>query len=382
VFVNTSALPPNTYSGAVTVSGSGVSPQTIQVSLTVTRPSFFVDPISLTFNAQAGGVSPDPQTINLFFGGAPFSITASDITLSGGGWLFVTQPSAPPTAVTVSVNINGLVRGTYNGTVTLTPADTTIPAIRVQVSLTVNAGPGPIINGVVNAASGVPGPVAPGEMVTIFGVNPGPAGALSLTLTSSNTVATSLGGIRVLFDGIPAPLTYVSSTQINAIVPYEIFGRVHTQLQVEFNGVASQPVDLGVTTSAPGIFTVLAPNGSLIPNQAAALNQDNSVNAQGNGALPNSIVTLFATGEGQTSPPGVTGAITGSTLSQPLLPVTVQIAGLPATVAYAGTAPGLVAGVMQVNVRVPPTVPRGLQVQVIVSVGGTPSNTASIAIAP
>jgi uncharacterized protein (TIGR03437 family) len=112
------------------------------------------------------------------------------------------------------------------------------------------------------------------------------------------------------------------------------------------------------------------------------LNQDNSVNGQGNGALPSSIVTLFATGEGQTSPPGVTGAITGATLSQPLLPVAVQIAGLPAIVTYAGTAPGLVAGVMQVNVSIPATVPRGLQVQVTLSVGGNMSNTASIAIAP
>jgi uncharacterized protein (TIGR03437 family) len=382
VFVNTSALAPATYNGIITVSGTGVSSQTIQVSLTVTRQAFSVDPLSLMFNAQAGGPSPDPQTVNLFFSGGPFSITASDVTLSGGSWLFVTQPSAAPTAVTVSVNINGLARGTYNGTITFTPADTTIPAIRVQVSLTINAGPGAVINGVVNAASGVPGPVAPGEIITIFGVNPGPAAPLSLTLTSSNTVATSLGGIRVLFDGIPGPLTYVSATQINAIVPYEIFGRVHTQLQVEFNGVASQAVDLGVTTSTPGIFTVLAPNQSQIPNQAAALNQDNTVNGQGNGALPNSIVTLFATGEGQTSPSGVTGAITGATLSQPLLPVAVQIAGLPATVTYAGTAPGLVAGVMQVNVQVPATAPRGLQVQVTLNVGGNMSNTASIAIAP
>jgi uncharacterized protein (TIGR03437 family) len=381
VFVNTSALLPATYNGTITVSGSGVSPQTIQVTLNVTRPAFFANPLSLIFNAQAGGPPPDPQLINLFFNGGPFSVTVSDITLSGGNWLFATQPTAADPTVTVSINPSGLVRGSYNGTITLTPADNTIPTIRVPVSLTISAGAGAVINGVVNAASGVPGPVVPGEIVTIFGVNPGPPAPLSLTLSSPNTVATSLGGIRVLFDGIPAPLTYVSSTQINAIVPYEIFGRVNTQLQVEFNGVASQPVDLGVTTSAPGIFTVFSPQ-SQIPNQAAALNQDNSVNSQNNGALPSSIVTLFATGEGQTSPPGVTGAITGNTLSQPLLPVTVQIAGLPATVTYAGTAPGLVAGVMQVNVSIPATVPRGLQVQVTLSVGGNMSNTASIAIAP
>jgi uncharacterized protein (TIGR03437 family) len=382
VFVNTSTLAPATYSGTITVSGTGVSPQTIQVTLNVTRPAFNVNPLSLIFNAQSGGPSPDPQTINLFFTGAPFSLTVSETTLSGGNWLFVSQPTAALPAATVSLNINGLGRGTYNGTITFTPADNTIPPIRVSVSLTVTAGPGAVINGIVNAASGVPGPVAPGEIVTIFGVNPGPANPLSLTLTSSNMVATSLGGIRVLFDGIPGPLTYVSTTQINAIVPYEIFGRVDTQVQVEFNGVASQPVDTGVTTSVPGIFTVLAPGQSQTPNQAAALNQDGSVNSQNNGALPNSIVTLFVTGEGQTSPPGVTGAITGATLSQPLLPVTVQIAGLPATVSYAGSAPGLVAGVMQVNVRIPPSVPRGLQVQVIVSVGGNASNTASVAIAP
>ena len=94
------------------------------------------------------------------------------------------------------------------------------------------------------------------------------------------------------------------------------------------------------------------------------------------------MVTLFGTGEGQTNPPGLTGAIIGGTLAQPLLPVSVRIGGLPAEVTYDGSAPSLAAGVLQVNVRIPAGVPRGVPVPVTLTIDGATSNQASIAIAP
>jgi uncharacterized protein (TIGR03437 family) len=93
--------------------------------------------------------------------------------------------------------------------------------------------------------------------------------------------------------------------------------------------------------------------------QAAVLNQDNSINGPSNPATRGSVIQIFATGEGQTSPPGVTGSLTRSTPPLPVLPVKVTIAGLDAPLQFAGSAPDSVAGLMQVNALVPQGVTPG-----------------------
>lgn len=65
-------------------------------------------------------------------------------------------------------------------------------------------------DGVTNAASGLPGPPAPGEIVTIAGINIGPNMPALLTLDERGLVGAELTGVRVLFDDVPAPLLYVS----------------------------------------------------------------------------------------------------------------------------------------------------------------------------
>ena len=379
VTVNTANLPPGKYLGSVIVQqqGTGFS-LTLSVTVNVTAVTLSVDTQSLAFTFVPGVTPPAPQTINLL-SSVPIPVTVTTTTAAGGNWLFTTSSGATPTAITVTVNPVGLSRGTYNGTVILTPQDPTIAPVKIPVTLTISAGAGPVINGVVNSASNAPGPVSPGEFITIYGTGLGSTTPAILTLTAAGMISTTLSGTQVTFDGIPAPLVYVSATQVNAIVPYEIFGRTSTQLQVQYNGGTSQPVDLGVALSAPGIFLCLDCQPS---TQAAALNQDNTPNSVANGALPNSTITLFATGEGQTNPAGITGSITSSTLAQPLLPVSVRIGGLPATVSYAGSAPSLAEGVLQVNVQIPATVPRGSLVDVTLTIGDAMSNTAKIAIAP
>jgi uncharacterized protein (TIGR03437 family) len=151
----------------------------------------------------------------------------------------------------------------------------------------------------------------------------------------------------VLFDGTPSPLIYVSATQVSAIVPYALDGRVSTQIQVEYQGVQSAPIAVRIAGSAPGIFT-LDQNG-----QGAILNQDNSINSSTNGAAAGSIISIYATGDGAVVPQGVDGVIIGATLPMPRLPVTVTIGGQPADILYAGSAPGLPAGALQVNARIP-----------------------------
>ena len=86
--------------------------------------------------------------------------------------------------------------------------------------------------------------------------------------------------------------------------------------------------------------------------QTAAVNQDGSLNGPGNPARKSSLVVLYATGEGRVLPDAEDGSITTSPRS-PRLPVSVFIDGRPAQVVFAGSAPGIVAGVVQVNAYVP-----------------------------
>jgi uncharacterized protein (TIGR03437 family) len=86
-------------------------------------------------------------------------------------------------------------------------------------------------------------------------------------------------------------------------------------------------------------------------------------------AARGSVVQIFATGEGQTVPSGIDGKLAELPLAAPVLAVTVMIGGRPATVTYAGAAPGLVAGVMQVNAVVPDDVTPGPSVPIMIRAG-------------
>jgi uncharacterized protein (TIGR03437 family) len=174
-------------------------------------------------------------------------------------------------------------------------------------------------------------------------------------------VDTTVSNTRVLFDGVPGPILYTSDKQINAIVPYDLFGRVSTSIQVEYQGIRSAPLQFAVKDAAPGIFT-LDQSGR---NQGAILNQDGTVNGPNFPAAKGSVVSIYATGEGQTTPVGINGKIIGSDLRKPLLPVTVTINGIVINPQYAGSAPTLVSGALQVNVQIPANAPSGaLPVQI------------------
>jgi hypothetical protein len=124
-----------------------------------------------------------------------------------------------------------------------------------------------------------------------------------------------------------------------------------------------------VAATAPALFTA----DSSGKGPGAILNQDLSYNSAANPANPGDVVVLYCTGEGQTTPAGVDGLLaTGSTLPKPVANYSVTIGGQAATVLYAGAAPGLVAGVMQVNVQLPAGLPGGSQ-PVVLTVGGVAS---------
>ncbi len=124
-----------------------------------------------------------------------------------------------------------------------------------------------------------------------------------------------------------------------------------------------------IAATQPGIFAI----GGTGQGQAAALNQDLSINSAGNAAPRGELIALYATGAGFTSPQPPDGRLAART-SMVLAPVTVTIGGRNAEVLYAGAAPGLVAGVVQVNARIPADVVPGAQVPVTLGIGAAVSS--------
>jgi len=144
--------------------------------------------------------------------------------------------------------------------------------------------------------------------------------------------------------------------------------KASTKVEVERYGVRSNAVTMFTTMSSPALFTANASGAG----QGAIVNQEGSVNGQDTPAEKGSVVILYLTGEGQTDPGGVDGLLALSALPKPQMPVRVQIDGQNAEILYAGAAPGMVSGVMQVNVKVPGGAASG-SVQVQVTVGGATS---------
>ncbi len=273
-----------------------------------------------------------------------------------------TDPTAGPSAQSV----------TPNGTISIS-----FPGYGAAFVRLAQAQPQILAGGIGNAASYAGGGVAPGEIVAIFGNNLGPASGVSYQ-ASAGVVPNSLAGVRVWFDGIAAPIVYASAGQVNVVAPYEIAGESSTSVKVEYLGAFSPAVSVPVLPALPGIFTL---NGQGT-EQAAVLNQDFSVNSSTNPAARGSYIMIYATGEGVMSPAGVDGLV--ALVASPLPPpssVTVQIGGQPATVSYAGNAPGFVAGALQVNAIVPTTVTPGSAVPVVIQVNAASSpTTATIAV--
>jgi uncharacterized protein (TIGR03437 family) len=183
-----------------------------------------------------------------------------------------------------------------------------------------------------------------------------------------------MGGVQVIFLPLRvfAPLTYVSSAQINCVVPYEVAGVANLQVEVLYLGQTSNAFVLQTTTATPGLFTQTGSGtGSGAVEQYDPQGNYHGVNSTSNPASPGWILTVYGTGEGQTSPQGVTGRVISSANVFPVLnPMTATIDGLPANVTYSAEAYGLVSGVWQVNVQVPPGVHTGIPVNISLTLGG------------
>jgi uncharacterized protein (TIGR03437 family) len=327
-----SAFTPTSSANWVKFTASGtITPATLSVS---------ADPASLKPGVYTGAIQIDPQTsVQVNFtvlapgpvvtGISPAVIAlgseATTVTITGSGF----QPGA---TVQLSGGVALATKFIDSATlqITLDKPSLTQPvtfsftvvnplsAQSSPITLTVGT-PAPMFTaaGVVNAATFAAGPVAPGEIITIFGTN------LS-------------GGVT--FDGTPATPVFASPTQVNVTVPYSVTGPT-TVLQM---GAGS--AQLQVAPSAPGIF-------------AAALAGDG-------------IVVLYATG---------CGALTTDDLPRCALPVSVTVNDEPAQVLYAGIAPGLVQGANQINIQLPDDIATG-PLTIVLTAGDASSKPFTLAL--
>jgi uncharacterized protein (TIGR03437 family) len=272
------------------------------------------------------------------------------------------------------VNPANLGAGSYTGSITVSANGN--PQANIPVTFLVTTLP-PSIDHVANAASFLTGGVAPGEIVSVFGSYLGPAQAVYPTI-ANGLIATNLAGVQVMFNGYPGPILYASAGQINTIVPYELAGASNVSINVVFGKTQSNAVMLPVVSASPGIFSADASG----QGPGAILDLHYQLVSSSNPASAGSIIQVFATGQGQTSPPGVDGLIEPLSLPlpAPLLYAGATIANVPATIQYVGAAPGLVAGALQVNIVVPEGVPSGLA-PLFISFGGVDNSQTGILVA-
>lgn len=202
---------------------------------------------------------------------------------------------------------------------------------------------------IVSAASYTNDAVAPGEVLSVFGKSIGPATAHELELDGEGKVTADLGGTSVLVNGLPAPLLYAGPDQINLVTPFGMASSGKAHFEVRRDGTVIAQADRPAAPVHLGVFLV----DPAVDGSFAALNQDGSVNSHDNPAEGGSVVTLFLTGAGAMTPPAVDGARPATIVSQPVAPLYVAANASPATIEYAGNAPTLVQGIVQLNVRLP-----------------------------
>jgi uncharacterized protein (TIGR03437 family) len=273
-----------------------------------------------------------------------------------------------PAMVQIALNPNVVpylpVRSFYRLTVTFVKPGESCPACAgLTVDLNLIPPPPPAAGAILNAANIRSGAVAPGELVSIFGDHLGTP-PVSSQFDSSGLFPTSLGNSTVTINGIAAALLYVSTTQINAVVPYGVSGHKMVDMVVSHNGAKSAASTVPVADTAPGIFTASGTG----TGQGAILNSDGSPNSVANPVAKGLAISLFGTGSGVWSDNVADGGIFLTATRPPAAPVAVTIGGQPAAILYAGGAPFQPTGVCQVNAVVPAGVGSGPQ-PVLLTIG-------------
>jgi uncharacterized protein (TIGR03437 family) len=274
-------------------------------------------------DTSVSGASDDSDTLSIFAGQRSdqtltivvINKTGSDLVQTVSLANFAAGNSAQVWRYSPA-NLGAIVRDT-DAVVNGTGVIDTFPAnsITLLVVPSADSGTKPKVTSVVNAAS-YTAQIAPGTIVAVFGAGLGPATLASGTVSSTLMVETDAGGVRVLFDGVAAPVLWSRQDVVAAVVPYYAALKPSTHVQVEYQGRRSDPVETPVSAVAPGLFASNAQgNGN-----AAALNigpnGSLSINTPLNPAAAGSEIALYATGEGETDIPAVDGRVATDILAK------------------------------------------------------------------
>lgn len=360
---------------------------------------------ALGISGELGG---QVLTAGLYRSSAALSILAGDLVLDGRGdanAVFIMRTSesfsmAPGRRIiltggamaanvfwqvggSASIGLGSAFRGTLlaNQSVTLSTAATVEGRVFARTGAVIMDNnsittPPPAISqgGVVNGASFL-SPVAAGSIVSIFGSN------LSFTQQSAlfTPLPYTMGGSRFQVEGQATPLFYVSSSQVNIQIPWELAGSVDGQVTGTVGSATVSPQRVAMAAYAPGIFKAGATQGAVIIAGTSQLAAPISFGFA-RPAQRGEYISIYCTGLGLVANRPATGAAASVTaLSHTFATPTVSIAGIPVQVEFSGLAPGFV-GLYQVNVQVPVGTPSGDSVPVTLSIGGSTSNTVTMAV--
>lgn len=369
VSVDPRSLRVGIYEGAVSVSAPAYPEcpaAEVEVKLAVTDddPDVTVEPRTILLTAPSGGSSPGSKaSLTATSGQYPVGFASAVSTDDGTNWLSVDRGlGLPEGTVTVVADAKDLPPGAYRGSIRITAPPESGKTVIVPVQLEVTAaepmpppsGP-PLPVSLVSGASQTVRAVAPGELLTIHGVNLAPA---QQPLRTGERP-----GLTVLFDGVEAPVHYASRTQLNVTVPTDVAGKSSVRVRVETAGWRSV-VRAAVGASAPALFSADGTGAGL----ARAFNPATDVaNSLSNPAVRGGVIRLLATGLGQTARGTPGGDL------RPVLPVSVRIAGVNAPVRRIASAAGMPGGVFEIDVIVPEGIAPGPGVPVVLTAGSASS---------
>ena len=286
-----------------------------------------------------------------------------------------------PVDGTLTVTAPGAAPGVYQQTLNIT-ASGAANSLSLPYSVTVLPPTNPFIKpgGVVDAFSFAGGSIAPGQIFALFGSNFGPSSGLVSGTVTAGIVGTTVANTQVLFDGVAAPLLYVTRNQLAGVAPFGIKGKTSTNVQLVYNNVKSPVMAIPVSATSLSIASVDGSGGA----GGVIINKDGSVNSASNPAAVGDTVIIYAAYAGPFAN-GVTGTdgrtTTGAPYPAPAGPVSITIGGVAATsIPYFGNAPTLLESVMQINVVIPGGVKAGATIPVTLAAGSATSS-AGITIA-
>ncbi len=374
------------YRGTVTVSGSSLTAdnKSVPVSLQVTsKPIAQAAPANLSLRYAQNIAKQRVNIMVLNRGMGSLSVSGATATAATGGNWLAAEPVAGYPVVQALIDTTNLNPGFYQGTVSIaTNAANASLSVPVQLEVVAQGPPRARGQGVVNNATFETGdPIAPGAIAAVFGEQftyKDPAQAAELPLKNE------MGGVRVLVNDRPAPIYYVSYGQINFQIPYDAAAG-EAVVRVERDGQRGNPVSLSIVPSAPRLLRLGIADYGIIVNQDGSFPIPSVAGISTRPARTGDALVAYAIGLGPTTPAAASGVgAPADPLARIDPPFKVYfgagiIGGASVDPLFVGLTPGFV-GLYQINVVVPPDVPKGEHIRFTLQRDGVTSNAVELVI--